>query len=189
MLRNRHRRPKTLRRAGCWLGLLCVCAAGAAADQVPADAVYGIWATSGTMIEITPDARGGLSGTIIALKHPEFREKDGLGVVGAPKTDLNNPDPALQNRPLLGLELFSDYRFHKGRWQGRLYVPVDGSNWKSRAFVKNGQLHVRAYAGLPLLGRTEKFSPISDCNPDVVRMIRVSGLDDTPCTQQLEDAE
>jgi len=181
------RRRKPVRKVGGWLVLLCLSAAAAFADQAMPGAVYGIWASSGTMIEISPDGQGGLSGRIIALKHPRFREKDRAGVVGEPKTDLHNPDPALQDRPLLGLDVLDDYRFHKGRWRGRLYLPTDGSSWASKLFVRNGLLHVHGYLGLPLLGRTEKFSPIAACNPDIVRMIRVSGLEDTPCTPQLEN--
>ncbi len=182
-------RLQPLRKIGGWLVLLCLSAAGAYADQASPGAVYGIWASSGTMIEISPDGQGGLSGRIIALKHPQFREKDGAGVVGEPKTDLHNPDPALHYRPLLGLDVLDDYRFHKGRWRGRMYLPTDGSSWRSKVFVRNGLLHVHGYLGLPLLGRTEKFAPVTACNPDIVRMIQVSGLEDTPCAQQLENNE
>lgn len=151
--------------------------------------VFGIWASKGTMIELSPGADGELSARIVALKNPHWRQKDGIGVVGEPKTDLHNPDESLRQRPLIGLEMLSGFRFHKGRWRGRLYLPTEGSNWASKAFVKNGQLQIHGYVGLPLLGRTQKFLPISACNKNILRMIRSSGLSDTPCDERLEEAQ
>lgn len=198
-MRFGNRRPVTLLRAlarGLILSFVCASAlSGAAAASsstgmaTTEDEVYGIWASTGTMIELSPVADGGLSARIVALKHPRWRQKDGVGVVGEPKTDLHNPDESLRQRSFIGLEMLSDFRFHKGRWRGRLYLPTDGSTWASKAFVKNGQLQIHGYVGLPLLGRTQKFLPISACNENILRMIRTSGLSDTPCDDRLEEAQ
>ena len=55
---------------------------------------------------------------------------------GSPRTDSNNPDPALRDRPLLGLRVLRDFRpagpdlweggGRQGRLPGRLYVPANG---------------------------------------------------------------
>jgi uncharacterized protein (DUF2147 family) len=168
---------------------LLVCAPVSAARDAAPEAVYGIWATSGTMIEVSPTETGGLSARILALKHPTWREKDGVGRVGEPKTDLHNPDESKRERPFIGLEMLSDYEFRRGKWRGRLYLPSSGSTWRSAAHVKNGQLHLRGYVGVSLLGKTQKFAPLADCNENILKMIRVAGMTGTPCDGLLADSE
>lgn len=151
--------------------------------------VYGIWATSGTMIEVGPAPDGGLSARIIALKNPLWREKDGIGVVGEAKTDLHNPDESQQQRPFIGLEMLSDYEFRKGMWRGKLYLPSNGSTWTSSALVKKGVLQIRGYVGIPMLGKTQKFQPLASCNENILRMLRQAEMTGTPCDDALLASE
>ena len=156
----------------------------ARAEEDPGrSAVFGIWATSGTMIEIAP-AGESLSARIVALKHPRWREKDGVGVVGEPKIDLHNPDASMRDRPFIGLEMLSDYQFRKGKWQGTLYLPSNGTLWKSTARVKNGKLKLRGYVGVSMFGKTQTFLPLATCNEDILKMIDHAGMTGTPCDQQ-----
>jgi uncharacterized protein (DUF2147 family) len=178
------------------LALLLIVSGTAIGDTLPEDeaaeqreAVYGIWASSGTMIEVGPTADGGLSARIIALKHPLWREKDRAGAVGEPKTDLHNPDERLRARPLLGLEMLSNYAYHRGRWHGRLYLPTNGSTWTSTARVRNGNLLIRGFLGISLLGRTETFEPLAACSDNILRMIESSGMTGTPCDDRLGTGE
>jgi uncharacterized protein (DUF2147 family) len=149
------------------------------------EAVYGIWSTSGTMIEVSPTADGGLSARIIALKNPLWREKDGVGVVGEPKTDLHNPDESQHQRPFIGLEMLSDYEFRKGKWRGKLYLPSNGTTWSSTAQVKKGVLQIRGHIGLPVLGKTQKFEPLASCNKNILRMLTQARMTGTPCDELL----
>jgi hypothetical protein len=176
------------------LALLMAPAAAFGADDdsagdgpVGKEAVYGIWASSGTMIDVRPTEDGGLSARIIALKHPNWREKDHAGVVGAPKTDLHNPDSAKRQRPLMGLEILSGYEFSRGLWRGRLYLPTNGSTWTSTARVRDGQLLIRGFIGFSLLGRTQTFAPLASCNEDILRMIERAGMRGTPCDDARPD--
>jgi len=178
-----------------WLSIWLAVSGAAAGDTEPEadaveqrDAVYGIWASSGTMIEVGPTADGGLSARIVALKNPVWRDKDRLGVVGEPKTDLHNPDERLRARPLLGLEMLSNYRYERGRWHGRLYLPTNGSTWTSTARVRDGNLLIRGFLGISLLGRTETFEPLAACSENILRMIESSGMTGTPC-DRLEPGE
>jgi uncharacterized protein (DUF2147 family) len=167
---------------------LTVSAGASVADSSLAEkkeAVYGIWATSGTMIEVRPAADGGLSAVIIALKNPQWREKDGVGVVGEPKTDLHNPDESKHERPFIGLEMLSDYEFENGKWRGKLYLPSNGTIWTSSARVKKGVLQIRGYVGLPMLGKTQKFEPLASCNENILRMLRQAEMTGTPCDDAL----
>ena len=173
--------PAGLLLAGAAL-LLSLLAAGIRADPAgDREAVYGIWASRGTMIEVGPGSDGSLSARIIALKHPLWREKDGVGRVGEAKTDLHNPDKTLRRRPLLGMELLSGYEYRKGRWHGRLYLPTRGSTMDSSVRVRDGRLRLRGYMGISLLGKTQTFDPIAECNENILTMIRVAGLENTPC--------
>jgi uncharacterized protein (DUF2147 family) len=144
------------------------------------EAVYGIWATSGTMIEVAATGES-LSARIIALKHPHWREKDGVGRIGEPKTDLHNPDESQHNKRMVGLEMLQDYEFRKGKWRGKLYLPTNGSKWTSTARIKNGELQLRGYIGVSMFGKTQSFAPLASCNENIMLMIRLTGMKDTPC--------
>jgi uncharacterized protein (DUF2147 family) len=147
-------------------------------------AVYGIWASSGTMIEVVPDGDA-LSARIVALKHPRWREKDGVGRIGELKTDIHNPDPALRDRPLIGVQLLRDFHFRGGRWRGKLYLPTSGSTWTASARVRHGMLEIRGFLGIPLFGRTQAFAPLAACNENILRMLEASAMHDTPCDGML----
>ena len=157
-----------------------------AQEGLAENAVFGIWATSGTMIEVAP-VGDRLSARIIALKNPNWREKDGVGRIGQPKTDLHNPDQSQHDTPLLGLEMLSDYRFEKGKWQGKLYLPTNGTTWKSSVRVKNGELLLRGFVGVSLFGKTQTFKPLGSCAENILRMISNAGMTGTPCDDRLGD--
>ena len=40
---------------------------------------------------------------------------------------------------------FYDYRFERGKWRGKLYLPSNGTSWTSSAEVKNGELRIRGF--------------------------------------------
>jgi len=158
--------------------LLLLCVQGHTEER---GAPLGRWSTGGTLIEVMP-AGDSLSARIIALKHPLYRDKDRAGVVGTPRLDHRNPDPALRGRPLLGLELFRDFEFRNGFWQGRLYAPDSGRTFNARLSVRRGELHVRGFMlGMSWLGRSRSLAPIDACDEDIVEMLEKSGLSDTVC--------
>ncbi len=86
-------------------------------------------------------------------------------VAGSPNDDPDrsrfddkNPDPALQERELLGLELFSGFHFDgEDRWiGGTIYDPNSGKTYRCIITVlDDNKLKVRGYIGIPMLGRTE----------------------------------
>jgi uncharacterized protein (DUF2147 family) len=144
--------------------------------------VHGIWATSGTMIEVKA-VGDSLSARIVALKNPNWREKDEIGVVGEPKTDLRNSDAAQRQKPLIGLEMLSEYKFRKGRWRGQLYLPSNGTSWNSNVRLKDGELLIRGYLGVSLFGKTQTFAPLSACDDNILRMIEIAAMTNTPCNR------
>lgn len=50
---------------------------------------------------------------------------------GAPTTDVNNPDAALRNRPMVGLPILSGFTQSGDEWRGRIYDPRNGKSYKS----------------------------------------------------------
>lgn len=53
---------------------------------------------------------------------------------GGAKRDVNNPDPALKTRPIMGLTLIADFhRDQSGRWTGgKIYDPRSGKTYASK---------------------------------------------------------
>jgi uncharacterized protein (DUF2147 family) len=102
------------------------------------------------------------------------RQGDGLsGVIrGSPNADDDrpdqdekNPDPALRQRPLTGLELFSGFAYDgDGRWSGgMIYDPNSGKTYRCIiTWVDGNTLKVRGYIGVPMLGRTETWTRVAD---------------------------
>jgi uncharacterized protein (DUF2147 family) len=91
-------------------------------------------------------------------------------VAGSPNDDPNrsrfdskNPDPALRDRGLLGIELFSGFVFDgDDKWKGgTIYDPNSGKTYRCIiTVVDENTLKVRGYIGVALLGRTETWSRV-----------------------------
>lgn len=114
-----------------------------------AETPEGLWYTDSSHVEIY--ACGDLlCGRIQALDEPTDEE-------GKPKTDGNNPDPALRERPIIGMDLISGFsRKSETVWDGgTIYDPRDGKTYQCRMTLqKDGTLKVRGYVGLALFGKT-----------------------------------
>jgi uncharacterized protein (DUF2147 family) len=100
-----------------------VLASPAAAD------VDGVWLTRGgkSKVRIERCADGpGWCGNIVWLAEPS-------GADGRPLRDLENRDPALRGRPVLGMALLTGFARRKGdAWSGGvIYNPEDGRNYRA----------------------------------------------------------
>lgn len=75
--------------------------------------------------------------------------------------DVNNPNPALRSRRLLGMELLSGLKYNKASntWEdGHVYDSTHGRTWNASARIdKKGILHVRGYWHFKFIGRTLLF--------------------------------
>jgi uncharacterized protein (DUF2147 family) len=149
--------------------------AGAAADRVDgseglaaADPVEGLWATGGSLVRVT-ELAGALSMTVVALERP-------VDAKGLPLIDVENPEPTLRTQPILGMNIISGYRMKKDRWRGKIYDPESGKTYSSHMRVVKGKLEMRGYIGTPLLGKTKRFRPVSDCSDDIQVMLRNSQM-------------
>ena len=120
-----------------------------------AETPVGLWETGESHIEVYHCGEL-LCGRIVALDKP-------LDAQGNPKLDINNPDPALRNRPILGMDLVSGFsRKSDRRWvKGTIYDPRDGKTYKCRMTLqKDGTLKVRGYVGVSLFGKTVVWTRI-----------------------------
>jgi uncharacterized protein (DUF2147 family) len=82
---------------------------------------------------------------------------------GGPDKDVNNPEPKLRNRPLIGLAILRDFTFDgkQSYNDGFVYDPKNGKNYACKlTLVSSNTLEVRGYVGLSLFGRTETWTRV-----------------------------
>jgi len=125
-----------------------------AADE--ADGIVDQWVTEKgeARFEIFKE-KGKYHGKIVWLKEPTYPPGD--PEVGKPVRDRNNPDPFKRDRPILGLQLLSDFTYAgRNTWvNGTIYNADDGRTYKAKLTLKNhDKLHVRGYIGISLFGGT-----------------------------------
>lgn len=135
--------------------LLMFLAAPVFADDPPD--ISGKWLSGDGdgWIEISM-AGTGLSGVIAGSPNPSDDRSD---------TDDKNPDPALRDRPLIGLELFAGFDYKgKGKWKdGTIYDPNSGKTYQCIITrVDENTLKVRGFIGVSMLGRTEQWTRVTD---------------------------
>ena len=111
--------------------------------------ITGLWDAGESTVEIYA-CGDKLCGRIAELDEP-------LDENGNPKLDTNNPDEALQSRPILGMDLIAGFSSKgEGKWGGgTIYDPRDGKTYKcAMSLKKDGTLEVRGYVGLALFGKS-----------------------------------
>lgn len=126
-----------------------------------ADAILGLWSTMDREAQFEIYKCGEeYCGRISYLREPNYPSTDKQGLAGLPKIDLENPEPRLRERPLLGLPLLEGFRYMGGNaWEGgRIYNPEDGLKYRCKLRLDGeNRLEVRGYIGFSLLGQTETW--------------------------------
>ena len=120
--------------------------APAHADQA---AIAGIWLSEDGdgLIEIRIDGDN-LSGTILGSPNED---------PDRPTTDIHNPDPALRNQPLIGLDILRGFSYDgEDAWSGGfVYDPNNGKTYHAKLkLTGRNTLKLRGFIGISLLGRT-----------------------------------
>ena len=80
---------------------------------------------------------------------------------GNPLTDINNPDPRLRKRRLVGLNIIKDLKYSgDNTWTGgEIYHPKTGKTYSCKMkMLHNGTLEVTAYIGLVVFGKSVIWS-------------------------------
>lgn len=162
-------------RGGLFSAMFCLSLAHA--DETD---VFGLWSGGDSLLEVgMGDA--GLSMRVLAIKDAVYGEDEGLGEPGAPRRDDNNPDPALRERPVVGMELLAEYRYTGKRWEGKIYDPASGNTYASRMERDGKRLKMRGYVGIPMFGRTQHFERVADCPAPLRAMVEESAADLALC--------
>ncbi|RZM27135.1 MAG: DUF2147 domain-containing protein [Pedobacter sp.] len=120
------------------------------------DAIVGKWINSTAEAHIDISKRNDkYYGKIVWIKDPK-------GTEGKVKTDLKNPDPNLRKRTILGMEILKDFVYDDGKWtDGSIYDPKSGKTYSCNMTIKdNGQLSMRGYIGISLIGRSETWKRV-----------------------------
>lgn len=142
--------------------------------------VAGIWSGGDSLMEVSIQGDR-LSMKVVAIREAVYRADEVGGQPGTPRRDDNNPDPALQDRLLVGLELLEDYRWTGRRWEGKIYDPESGNTYSSRMERDGDRLKMRGYIGMPMLGRTRHFEPVQACDEPVSEMLAASSVELALC--------
>ena len=133
-----------LRHAGFRAGIGALLALAVAAAAVPAradDSPVGLWTTANGHGVIAIDPCGdALCGRIVGIDR--------------------SPDEAMptdvRGQPQCGLTIITGERPDApGIWVGHVTDPRNGSTYDARIWLENGNLHLRGYIGIPLLGATQ----------------------------------
>lgn len=118
-----------------------------------ANRIVGFWLTEDrdSQIEIFEKAGGKLYGRIVWLEEP-------LNDAGRPKVDDKNPDKAMHNTPIIGLEILKDFTYNasKEEWAGgTIYDPKNGRTYTAYMTLDGNTLRMRGYVyGMRFLGRS-----------------------------------
>ena len=113
----------------------------------------GLWYAEGgaAQVQISPCGTQ-LCGRVVWLRSP-FDEN------GCDLRDRYNPEPALRDRPIVGLEVLrglQDSGDGPSAWVGgTIYDPASGSTYRcSLQLETDNRLRLRGYLGIPIIGRT-----------------------------------
>lgn len=127
-----------------------------ASAQDLSDKILGVWTPGHGKARVKIEkVNGKFIGTTVWLKEPNDPE------TGKPATDKNNPDPALQSRPRLGMVIMKDFEYKEGTWvNGTIYDPGKGKTYCGKIkMVDNDHIDMRGnICGFSLLGRTDTWT-------------------------------
>lgn len=125
------------------------------ADPAP-NGVVGRWLTENKhgVVDIHACGGGKLCGTLVWIYKPTDDS-------GRPVVDRQNPDKALQGRPVCGMDMLGGFVPEGAEhWaDGWIYDAESGKTYKANmALQDDGTLKLRGYVGIPLLGESQVWT-------------------------------
>ena len=114
------------------LGLLATTGFALAADP------SGTWRLDNGKVTVKVRQCGGeVCANIVALKEPTYKD-------GTPKIDKYNKNPALRNRPLMGLAVLSDMKpTGDSTWAGSIYNADDGRTYSATMTLSGNTMKLK----------------------------------------------
>lgn len=137
--------------------LLFIGAVGFAAAQKLSP--LGVWTNNEkkATFEIYSCGNGKLCGKIVSLTTPNDP------ATGKPKTDSQNPDPKLRNRPRMGMVFMTGFEHDEGnKWDdGKIYDPETGKTYSCYMKMLNANsMEVKGYIGISMIGRSQTWTRV-----------------------------
>lgn len=77
------------------------------------------------------------------------------------KKDVENPDPKLRSREILGLVILKNFAFNGTSWEdGTIYDPHSGKTYSCILKIRDQQkvLDIRGFIGISMLGKTSTWT-------------------------------
>lgn len=125
------------------------------AQKIPQDQIVGIWKSDDYKIEIF---KSGNTYSAKLLWSKEMFEADGK----TPKKDIKNPDKKLRSRSIQGITHITGLKYNSEDNEfvdGELYSAQNGMTLSFKAELKSlNSLETRVYKGLPMMGKTVKWT-------------------------------
>lgn len=128
----------------------------AAQSAARADTAVGTWRLSSGKITVRVDNCGAnLCATVVGLSKPLNKE-------GKPKVDKENPNPALRNRPVIGLRVVDGMApAGENKWSGKIYNADDGKTYSGTAEVSGDTLVIKACILGGLACKKQRFARVN----------------------------
>lgn len=125
--------------------------------QSKADLILGNWMATDNSVLVNVFK----SGDDYNAKVLWFDKNLGSGKPIHERRDVANPDPALRNRKIIGMEILHGLHYNEknNSWeQGKIYDGSSGRTWDSSVTVeKDGTLKVRGYWKFKWIGKSMSF--------------------------------
>lgn len=77
----------------------------------------------------------------------------------APRVDVNNADPALRTRPILGMAILTGFVDKGGDWRGTIYDPRTGRTYKS-IVRREGDGSLKVQGCIVIFCQTQRWTPV-----------------------------
>jgi uncharacterized protein (DUF2147 family) len=136
--------------------------------QTGAD-VYGKWLTESTnaqteLYRCADPARGPICGKVVWLRNATNPDQTPAASVEEVR-DVKNPDAALRDRRLIGLEFLYGFKPAEGEpgtyEGGKIYNAEDGETYSARIKLENpDKLVLRGYVLMPMLGKSQTWTRV-----------------------------
>ena len=128
--------------------------------QVSKDDLLGKWISTDKSVAVNVYREG----NSFKAKVIWFDERLGSGTPMNTRRDSHNPDLALRNRKVIGMDILQDldYNSEDKRWEnGKIYDASSGRTWDTYAEIKkDGLLYVRGFWKFAWIGKTLYFKRI-----------------------------
>jgi uncharacterized protein (DUF2147 family) len=123
-------------------------------ENAKPDDILGTWSSETLKVEMI---RAGKEYQAKLIWGSKVVEADGVTF----KIDAKNPDASLRSRSLRGIAIIQGLVWNQGGWTGgSIYDGSSGKSYQCKAEIKDGKLLLRAFAGMPMMGRTLTFTRV-----------------------------